>query len=589
MSNQQPNIVVTVEQLFKLVQQNIRLWARPGALARVYTQAVELAQLLDSCYQSSPDKTIAQLHLHKPHFDYLTNLTAKAAIFAADQVSNQGWSEHSRISIIAATLTCNVAVLPHLLKQSRGERLTDKQKLAVAKSAQLSYQLLKKNQVLDPLWLHAVLTSSRVKVTKHYPVGIHGDILTNAYRFAKPLCRGQSIGNVSVGQILRQLFLDNHALTTAQIVNNAAKRINDGGSGALVMLSNNQAALLMHSKSPGKYLAFMFAEDKISGKGRFVTIGDKHISAHMALYQCDQPKLYSQLWEGPLTRFAEEKQIALEQPPAMEIDILSPPKIFSRLLNQLFDDNPDIKKLSSAIDDTRELKTLLTRSATEASQQKLQISDTKHALAMLGLNRIGPLMTQGVLHDLVSKIHFPGENWLHARQNCFLQACVFYGKHNDLVLAEEQSMYGAFFMAPYFVDIQVQKDSYQLYRGQTIEARDAFSIELLLNGRCDEHHRDQHRQLAELWQLPKLSREVLRQLAKADEDEKVAKTVQSVLAVIRLAAFHCHTIFNQVDINNPLLQQRLRGYLKVLGLSFERYLALQDDFLLQYSPFTPLY
>lgn len=580
-------LAVTVEQLFKLVQQNIRLWARPGALSRIYTQASELALRFDQCYNQSPDKLIAQLHLHKPHFDFLTNLTAKAAIFATIEVNELQWQRRSRRSVISAALTANIAILPHLLKQHRGESLSDKQKLTVAKSAQLSYQLLQKNQVLDPLWLHCVLTSSANKVTRHYPVGIYGAIVRNAYRFAKPLCRLQSVGQISVGQILRQVFLADSSMLTAQVVNQAAKRIHNLGSGALVMLNNDNAAMLMHHMPDGGYLAFMFSGQEVCAKGRFVLLKSKHIKASLPLYQCEQPKLYSQLWEAPLNRYVTEKQLELTRFEGTKVDIYTPPRMFQAILENLFE-APNLTKLSHAIDHTTALKALLTQSATQLAAQNIPVKDTKHALAMLGLNRIGPMLTQGVMNDMLQQMRFAGDSYLHCRLQCFVKAAAFYGKYNDLVQPEEQSMYALFYLAPLFFDDKVQTKAHQLYRQFEIDSAYAFCPQMLFNLSDIDNIDAQRRHLLEQWQLPKRALEVMRQLNKFNSEEKQARTVGSIVAVLHLAAFHTHTIYNHLDISNPLLQQRLRDSLAVIGLDINKLMAMQEDFLRHYNPQTPL-
>ncbi|MCJ8273635.1 MAG: hypothetical protein MJK04_30080, partial [Psychrosphaera sp.] len=79
-----------------------------------------------------------------------------------------------------------------------------------------------------------------------------------------------------------------------------------------------------------------------------------------------------------------------------------------------------------------------------------------------------------------------------------------------------------------------------------------------------------------------------KQINYANTSSKPAKWVAHGLAVLRLAALHCHTIFNQVDVNSPFLQQKLVQNLDVLRISLPEYLAHQDKFLLEYSPYTPL-
>ena len=108
------------------------LWSRADGNRKVYSQASALAQRIDQSYCDHPGKWLAQLQSYKPHYDYLTNLTLKATIFAAMEVTELAWCESARTSVIAATLTANLAVLKLITKQADGVMMSEQTKTALA-------------------------------------------------------------------------------------------------------------------------------------------------------------------------------------------------------------------------------------------------------------------------------------------------------------------------------------------------------------------------------------------------------------------------------------------------------------------------
>jgi hypothetical protein len=563
------------------------LWSRADGCRKVYSQASSLAQRIDQSYCDHPGKWLAQLQSYKPHYDYLTNLTLKAAIFTAMQVTELGWCESARTSVIAATLTANIAVLKLVTKQADGVVMSDPSKAALAKSAVLSYKMLKQHQVLDPLWLNAISNSIPSSQSKAYPVDLHGSIVYNAYRFARPLCRQNSIKQLSVLQVLRQMYLESNHFANAILTDNAGRWCYRLNHGALVMLQNNRLAIIMHHMDGGGYLAFLFPAQTITPKGRFVLIASKHIANSQPCYLCEEPRLYSQLWETPLQRYTVEKEFEMTGIDIPQGDLFVPPTMLDELMGHLFD-QPDLNKVSQLINSSTQLTQLLKETASQAASKDIKITDTKHALAMLGLNRIGPLLTQGALADIVTGYRFPGYCQVQSRQQCFIQALIYYGQFNDLIAVEELTMYASFWIAPLYISTTLQTSACRLHKQKTIAVEDAFALEKLFDQDLTETHQKQVLDIARAWQLPKLCLELFRQLNKADSTIKPAKRVAHGLAAIRLATLHCQTVFNQVDVNSPFLQQKLIQNLDVLRISLPEYLAHQDKFLLEYSPYTPL-
>lgn len=585
-----PSSVLSIEQFFKLLQQRLTGWSQPDGLNKVYPQAIALAQKLEAAYQHQPERFIAQLHQYKPQYLYLTNYTAKAAIFTAIQVSTQQWSKFARVSLIAATFTSNVAVLSLLEKQAAGQPLSPSEKNRINKGAALSYKLLTQHNVLDALWLHSISTSLPAGLQQSYPVGLHGAIVRLANLFAGRLSVPPGGKNLTVANTIKALYLDDSQTSVQHIIDNCAMHLPLLSAGTLALLKNEQLALVMHSISHDSHLVFLCAGQTLGIKGRFVVIGNKHIDRLLPCYTCEDPRLYSLLWGAPLNKTSVEKKLTLnthgcdsDDPDA---DIFTPPSNLAGLIAELFS-QPSLNKISEQVSQSDTLRQLLTQTASQAASKDVQITDVKHAIAMLGLNRLGPLITQGALLAIVAKQRFPGDVLVDNRQQCFIQAVRYYAQYSDLMAIEEVVLFATFWLAPLHLSKELQSTACRLYRQKPLNLEDMFSITRLFALKLSDNHKQQVMTLAKNWQLPKICLEIFRHLNNPDSP-KAAKRVEQSLAVIHLATLHTHTIFSQVDVNSPFLQEKLLSNLKVLDISLKDYLKHQDTFLASYSPFTPL-
>lgn len=581
---------LTTEQLFKRVTQILTSWQSTEGLNKIYPEAIALAQKIESAFARHPGKFIAQLHQTKPHYDHLTNFTVKALITTTLIVSQRQWSLFPRISLIAATLTSNIACLSLLNKQASGQPLSDSEKSQLNKGTALSYKLLTQGKVLDPLWLHSISASLPSRYNPKHPVGDHGGIVRFANQLAKQLTTTDN--NQTVANALKSLYLST-STSSQQIADDTANSLAGEGisEGTLVMLKNQQLAMVMHSLASDSHLVFLFPAQALTIKGRFVVIGNQHIANLQPCYSCEDPRLYSLLWETPLKKYCIEKQLDLTRQPdtqkETDKDIFTPANNTSELVADLFD-QPDLNKIAEQISESQSLSELLTKTASQAANKDVQITDTKHAIAMLGLNRLGPLLTQGALMGIVVKNQFPGYTLVSNRQQCLTQAVKYYAQFCDLISVEELALYTTFWLAPLYLSRELQASGCRLYRQKTIAVEDAFSISRLFGQKLSDNHKQQVTTLAKNWQLPKVSSELFRQINNPETTIASAKKVEQGLAVIRLATLHSHTIFNQLDVDAPFLQQELSKSLAALDLSLTQYLSHQDKFLAVYSPFTPL-
>jgi hypothetical protein len=620
------NKAASVDQLYSLLQKQLNSWSSINDGTKtstdgIYPQAIRLAQQFDNAYKQHPGKLIAQLHNHKPHYASVTNLTAKAVIFTTLLVAQQQWSRLPRISLIAATLTSNIATLSLLAKQTAKQGLTSNEKSRLARSTALSYRLLFENKVPDPLWLHSLSSALPTGQAKKYPLGLNGAIVRTANRFASLLMPTAGEPNQTPSDALKALYLNDSRLSMQLIITQAAQRLSTLCQGSLLMLANQQLALVMHSVNTNSHLVFLFAGSQLSLKGRFTLITNRHIDQLLPGYDCEEAKLYSLLWEGPLKKYAAQKQLDLNQPtqpysepqekdeltddttdeqPAERTDsaaqapdnsdIFTPPAYLAQLVADLFA-QPNLGKISEQIEHSETLSLWLAKTASQCVTKNNTagvFKDTKHAIAMLGLNRLGPLLIQGSLMSAVVKQQFPGYQLVSNRQTCLIQALNYYGQFSDLVSKEEITLYATFWLAPLYLTQELQLSACRLYRQKSLDLEAMFSLVSLFGVKLTDTHKEQTLALARSWQLPQLSLEVIRQLNSPQSTTRVAKKVEQVLAVVRLATFHTHTIFNQLDISSAYLQDNLRKQLTTLDMAMGQYLEHQDLFLINHSPYTPL-
>lgn len=609
MSTATTNNNLNVEQYLKLLQQHLMLWSKPEGLEKVYTQASHLAHRFDIAYNQYPSKWIAQLYQHKPHFDYITNITFKSMILTAIIVNQLRWPSHSRQSLLSAALTANIASLSVLTRQANQHPLTDKHKAILARSLALSYKLLTKHQVLDPLWLNAIAGAVNSKLRTQYPLGLQGNIIHLSTRLGKLLANPQKAQQLNLLHLVRQMYYESTNSKEQQVVQLLCQKLHKFGDGTPVLLHNKQIAILVQlapdaiiieSESSDAaqtdeppiierehgFVAFIF-EQAPDGNGRLAIIAHKHIAARCNLLCCDNPKVYSQLWESPLERFLADKGIekSLDTHVAQLLD--QPPEMLKQIEGGLLEQH-SLTKLTAIIEQSSQLTELLTKTASQSASADIKIKDVKHALAMLGLNRVGPLLTQGALTDIIYSHQFPGFEQLQHKLESLIQAIKYYNQYNDLEPTENLVMYMSFYLAPIYLNPQLQTHGSKLHKPRHIKSDNIFCLESFVGISKNENYSKQTQALVRAWQLPKVCQELFKYLHQPRTSNIPANRINHNLAVIKLAIMQCQMIYNQVELKSPYIKQKIDIQLEILNIRPDQYPHIRQAFFDFYSPFTPV-
>ena len=600
---------LTVEQLFRLLQQHLNLWSQPQGLDKIYPQAATLANHLVQSYAHKPGKWIAQLHQHKPHYDHITNLTAKAAIFTCICTGELNYMPSSQTSLVAATLCANLSALNVLTRQANGHPLSDKHKAILARSHILSYKLLIKHHVLDTLWLQSLAGAVPAKQSKRHNRGFDGTIVALACHFGKMLANPKNITKITLLQVMRQLYLETKLPFASDVCQLALAKLHRYAEGTIVKLQNQQMAHLVQlapdavvkSQAPDTspttferedgYVAFVFNDYPNSYQGRFVILAHHHLLSFEPCILCDNAKIYAQIWEAPLDRFLAEKGLNVKQTPQSD-DIYTPPTELVELVARLYQ-QVDLNKIAAKVRASASLNHIVIATATAAAKAQVTIKDAKHALALLGLNRIGPILYRGAIVQKLAKIQFAGRQLVDIRFNCLLASIEFFNnKFNDLVQTEALVMYMQFYLAPYYLNPQVQRTAIGLYGYDSIEPPDTLTLSTLIKLNGDEQAHQQHKTclkaLSVPWQLPQYAQELYRQLNQPNVQLRAAKPIAYGIAIIKLAIFNSQCLYNHINQKQPLVQKLLNEQINTLKIKPQQFYAAQQQFLDHHCIFTPL-
>lgn len=617
---------LTTEQLFKLLQQHLNLWSKPEGLSKIYPQAAALSQRLVLSYRQRPSKWIAQLHLHKPHYDYITNITAKAMIFTCICVNELKYTIDNQYSIVGASLCANIAALNVFTRQANGHPLSDKHKAILVRSHILSYKLLIRNRVLDSLWLQTLAGAIPQTQSKRYSRGYEGTIVALSSMAGKLLSNPKKANKITVAQVMRQLYLETKLPFAANICQLALSKLHRYSDGSLVKLKNQQLAQIIRlapeaivkeleqqqpvSKAQQQeklftredgYVVLVFNDYPKSFAGRLLIIAKEHISSFEPCLACDNPKIYAQTWEGPLNRFMAEKGLTEPQQPTPP-NPFTPPKELVDIVAQLFN-QVSLNRIAAQVRASTNLNQVVIDTATAAAKAQVTIKDAKHAIALLGLNRIGPILYRGAMVERLSHIHFAGRNLVDNRFDCLLACVEHFNQFNDLVQLEPLLMYVQFYLAPWYLNTHLQQNALKLYQRHSVETTELFKVTGLINladSRNDSQHKqnnEQHQQdikkLLDQWQLPKFAQELMRNLQTPMNELRVAKPVASAIAVIKLSIYNCNAIFNELSLNQQLHgditeRKQIDQYLRILRINEEQFEKAKQDFYRHHQVYTPL-
>ncbi len=232
-----------------------------------------LGRIIQTLCDHDADAALGAVHL-KHDVAYPLGHSLSTAMLCELVARRIGWSPARRLSIVAAALSCNVAMLElqaQLVEQAGP--LDDQQWDAIHNHPLHGYEMLSRAGVNDPLWLRLVIQHHECINGLGYPSGARGDdvlpearLLGLADRYHAMVAGRAYREGLLAKSALRRVFLDVGQDLGSTLAQMFIKELGIYPPGSIVRLENGESAVVIRRKGElaGPMLA-CFA----NGKGEY--------------------------------------------------------------------------------------------------------------------------------------------------------------------------------------------------------------------------------------------------------------------------------------------------------------------------------
>lgn len=218
------------------------------AAARIYRLCEDLQRLVDK----DMDASLGSVHVVHGH-PYTIYHPLHMCIVCEVVAKFMGCGEEERRSLLAAALTCNLAMneLQELLQQ-QSEPLTESQREQIRVHPERTVSMLQAAGITDKVWLDGVLHHHEMIDGSGYPQGLTGDkisrpgkIIAVADKYSALMSPRAYRESRTAQEALREFFLDKGEKYDEKLSMQFIKELGIFPPGAFVKLANKETAIVI--------------------------------------------------------------------------------------------------------------------------------------------------------------------------------------------------------------------------------------------------------------------------------------------------------------------------------------------------------
>ncbi len=249
------NPFVTIDQLTVRLEGILSMVQQQNRVVSPQQRIRKMGRDIQALCNYDADAALGAAHLkHDTSYPYRHSIhTALLCELVARRLN---WSVAQRLSVIAAALSCNVAMTAlqaELVEQA--EPLNDAQWDAIQAHPQRGRAMLEAAGISDELWLRVVMQHHECINGRGYPAGMRGDdvlpearLLGLADRY-HAMVTGRSYRNgMLVKDALRRIFLDAGQEVGSTLAQMFIKELGIYPPGSIVRLANGETAVVIRRK-----------------------------------------------------------------------------------------------------------------------------------------------------------------------------------------------------------------------------------------------------------------------------------------------------------------------------------------------------
>ncbi len=250
------NPFLTLDQLTMRLEGILRMIHQPDSgVVRPGERLLKLGRAIQALCNYDADASLGAAHL-KHDTPYPLSHSIHTAMLCELVARRIGWQPRRRLSIIAAALSCNVAMLDlqaQLVEQAGP--LDDRQWDAIQNHPLQGYEMLCAAGVSDPLWLRVVIQHHECINGLGYPAGVRGDdvlpearLLGLADRYHAMVTGRSYRDGMLAKSALRRVFLDVGQDLGSTLAQMFIKELGVYPPGSIVRLESGESAVVIRRK-----------------------------------------------------------------------------------------------------------------------------------------------------------------------------------------------------------------------------------------------------------------------------------------------------------------------------------------------------
>lgn len=601
------NIDVFYQRIHQLVQYCLKQ-PKPD---KAFVAAQQLSDQLYTSFCEEPAALIAQCHLYVPQYGYLSNQLFNRAVFSLTICQQLHWHPLCVRSVVSAALLYQFPAWGICKKHAAGDPLDAEQKKFLQTSNKRAAALLRQLGCKDPLCIDALQqhnSNSKVnqkprQITKlanefsqlitpnHIAQPVHATFAIKQLALQFPQDSHQALLSLAsirfaplhFGSIIKVIHGSNekqgpevkYALLLAPVNEEEPEDKEEHLPDIQASVQQTPTWLSEYYPPANAWLAFIFNEYQTSGEGSYQVIHASAILKQLKPRICRDEGVYNQLWQNAFeaARANYPKIDTHLAKPSLK-EVFHPKPVLKQLLIELHQETPDVSKLSELVEGSDYLKQLLNKFASQQSKKGLEITDAKHALMMIGLERLGPLVVQSCVDEKLEEFQFPGRENLSELRDYFLEVVREIAQHNDLAHPEETTMIAHCFVNPTWLQTNILLRAFQTERwfslkdaNQYLESSYLQLFQQQFNCQIDEKYQQRIQHYLQHWFFPKYAQASIQLVISNQTTRDTTRKMQRVAACIKLAIHCSYCQLHGLSLATMNKHSEIATLLKQLGIT----------------------
>ncbi|GGA78927.1 hypothetical protein GCM10011369_21120 [Neiella marina] len=420
------------------------------------------------CALAASDRplTMSMLAIYSNQYQPAAQWIVKAGALTALLGLKLGFQESIWRRVVSAAVTMDLSVVDVLQTRVKGGSFSADLKSRWRKHPALSFSMLRKAGVTDGMWLSHVLQHherpnglgfpSRVSGNNLLPTSPLLTLVSDALELLMPTAKRQGL---HPEQVIARLYWRRHhyhrchltALTELfQPVPVAAQLGLKRGGIALVVrqpVSNYLWAVKHYARQGQKGI-------------EVIKLMEQDVARVYPMLKVDKMDLMALWLEGH-----RQMSNSLSKPWAEPT--LQPSELKVKLSQLLNQENPNITKVSEYIASEPVLSEVLFKMANREIDNAKPTKAIKHAIMMIGLDRLGPMLLRSDLLSQCRQRRFPLDHWAYQYTDLFAECAAQIATQSYFMMPEQARTLATFAMVGWFSDTELNnriqlKDRHQL-------------------------------------------------------------------------------------------------------------------------------